>query len=286
MAGDFGRGDLAWTVLRIEPSMTRVVRSSPTARSSIERTIVPSPRRVIDQPRATWTAGSREAIRAATHVEPTGGPPERSSASARPGGRRRWRGAPAPAAWPPGRHRPRRSTRIASRSSARSTAACVWRAMRWAVVGQSFVDVASVLPAASHDRIPSRFGGGPIRGDAVDQFTGARGRCLQRGVRHLVGHAAVDLVTQPGEHRHRARGDGAGDDLGVEHGEFVLRAAAPDDHDRVEVPEPGERADRGGDVGGRRTRPAPARRRPTTGTRARSIRVRAGSRARRRCRRW
>ena len=40
--GDVVGATWCWTVLRIEPSMTRVVSSSPTARSSIERTMVPS----------------------------------------------------------------------------------------------------------------------------------------------------------------------------------------------------------------------------------------------------
>ncbi len=237
--------------------------------------MVPSPRRVIDQPRADLDGRVEGGDPGGDDVEPTGGPPERRPRALAAGGRRRWRGVFQPAAWRAGPTRPRRSTRIASRSSARSTAACVWRAMRWAVVDRSLVDVASVPPAPSHDRVPSRFGRGPIRGDAVDELTGTCGRCLQRGVRHLVGHAAVDLVTQPGEHRHRAGGDGAGDDLGVEHGEFVLRAAATDDHDGVEVPEPGERARSRRRRWPTRTRPAPARRRRTTGIRGRSIRVRA-----------
>ena len=42
-----------------------------------------------------------------------------------------------------------------------------------------------------------------VAGDGLNERAGTSGRCLQRRVGHLVGHAAVDLVAEPGEHRHR-----------------------------------------------------------------------------------
>ena len=61
----------------------------------------------------------------------------------------------------------------------------------------------------------------------------------------LVGDAPVDLVAEAGEHGPAGRGDRARDQLGVEHGQFVLGSAATDDDDRVEVAATAERADAG-----------------------------------------
>ncbi len=60
------------------------------------------------------------------------------------------------------------------------------------------------------------FGGG----DQADQVLGDRGRGLQRGVGDLVGDTAVDLVADPGEHRHRCPGDRVRD-VGVIEGDQV-----------------------------------------------------------------
>jgi hypothetical protein len=77
--------------------------------------------------------------------------------------------------------------------------------------------------------------GGHVGPDVVDQRRRARGRRLQRGVRHLIGDAAVDLVAQAGEHGHRGSDDRPRDHLGVEGGELVARPSAADEHDRIEA---------------------------------------------------
>ena len=118
---------------------------------------------------------------------------------------------------------------------------------------------------------------------------GARRGRLQRGVGHLVGHAAVDLVAEPGEHGHRRGGDRPGDRLGIERGQLVAGAAAADDDDHVEAAPlgvPRQRLDRPGH---------PARRvgsldrgvgEDDVEPEAAALRARRGSRARPRCRRW
>ena len=67
------------------------------------------------------------------------------------------------------------------------------------------------------------------------QYAGGGGRRLAAGVRDLVGNAAVDLVSDPGQHRHRHLRDGAGHDLAVERGEVAARPAAANEDDGVEV---------------------------------------------------
>ncbi len=94
------------------------------------------------------------------------------------------------------------------------------------------------------DRCPPLFGLVPVGRHPLDQRAGAGRRRLQRRVRDLVGDAAVDLVTEAGEHRQRARRDREGDRLGVERCEFVACPAAADDDDGVEVAAGDERADR------------------------------------------
>ena len=137
--------------------------------------------------------------------------------------------------------------RMARRSSARSTAAWVRRAIRWAVSDRSVVAAVERVAALAHDRRERRLGVGAVAGGAGDQFAGARGRGLERGVGDLVGDAAVDLVAEPGEHGDRRRRDRPGDALGVEHGEFVAGAAATDDDERVEIDAPRQRGDGRGD---------------------------------------
>ena len=85
------------------------------------------------------------------------------------------------------------------------------------------------------DARPHRVGALQEPGDALHQRRGTRSGGLQRGVRHLVGDAAVDLVTEPGEHRQRRGGDGHRDGLGVERGQFATTATTADEHERVEV---------------------------------------------------
>ena len=50
-----------------------------------------------------------------------------------------------------------------------------------------------------------------------------------------VGDAAVDLVPEPGEHRHGTHGDRERDRLGVERRQLVARSATSDDDDTVEI---------------------------------------------------
>ena len=101
-----------------------------------------------------------------------------------------------------------------------------------------------------------------VRADPFDQGAGARGGGLEGGVGDLVGDAPVDLVAEAGEHGETGRGDGAGDQLGVEHGELVLRSAATDHDDRVEVARGGPAWRSRRPPSTRRTRPGPARRTP------------------------
>ena len=63
----------------------------------------------------------------------------------------------------------------------------------------------------------------------------ARGRGLAGVVRDLVGHAAVGLVPDARDDRHRHRRDRAGDQLGVERREVGARPAAAGEHHGVEV---------------------------------------------------
>ena len=141
----------------------------------------------------------------------------------------------------------------------------------------------------SSDRGVALLDGVEVAGDGLDERAGARRRRLQRRVGDLVGDAAVDLVAEAGEHRHRRGGDGPGDRLGVERGQLVAGAAATDDDDDVEAAPAGvvrERTDRPADRAA--TPPAPARgcRRARAGTRSRCAPARRGSRATPRCRRW
>src|SRR5829696_7419289 len=66
----------------------------------------------------------------------------------------------------------------------------------------------------------------------------------------VVGHAAIDLVAEPGEHRDGRPGDGQGDALVVEGGQVGAGATPADDDDGVER-SAGEGAHGTGD-GGRR----------------------------------
>ena len=76
-------------------------------------------------------------------------------------------------------------------------------------------------------------------------------RGLARGVRDLVGDAAVDLVADARDHRDRHRRDRPSNELGVERREIGAgTAAAGDDHD-VDV-EAGQLAERPLDPAGRR----------------------------------
>ena len=81
------------------------------------------------------------------------------------------------------------------------------------------------------------------RVDAVDQELGRRGRRLAGLVGHQVGDAAVDLVADGRDHRHRAAGDRLGQVLLVEPAEVGARAAAAGDHDHVDAGgrQPGQR---------------------------------------------
>ena len=136
-------GVVSRTVLVIEPSTREVVRCRPGATSSIERTTLPSAPRVIDHPRASCTAGSSEADAC--------GERRRGDRMERCSQRERERSVTwtcrglephvCRSARRAGPHRTRRSTRIDNRSSDRSTAAWVRRAMRWANSDSSLVDV-------------------------------------------------------------------------------------------------------------------------------------------------
>jgi len=69
----------------------------------------------------------------------------------------------------------------------------------------------------------------------LDEQRRRGGRGLHAGVRDVVGDRTVRLVTDPGQDGDRHLGDGARDDLGVEGREVAARAAAPNDHDDVEL---------------------------------------------------
>ena len=95
---------------------------------------------------------------------------------------------------------------------------------------------------------PARDGGpravegtGERRHPGHEQLRARRGR-LGGGVGDLVGDRGVDLVADPGEHRHRARGDGPGDRLVVEGGQVRAGPAAAHEREHVE-PVGGEHAD-------------------------------------------
>ena len=72
--------------------------------------------------------------------------------------------------------------------------------------------------------------------DPVHERAGGRGGGLVGGVRHLVGHRPVDLVTDAREHRHRGAGDGPGQGLVVEHGQVGGGASAPHQQHGVDRP--------------------------------------------------
>jgi len=197
-------------VLAMDPSATTVMSSSPVTTSSTERMRRPSARRVIDQPRESWTAGStaasrsrersrRSACRSRTRSERSTTrccfSAMRDSASERTDGTR-----------------DRRSeARAASRSSERSTAAWVRRATRWARSARSKRAASQMSPARR--RMPSQ------RASAESRYAETR------------------FTRSPAQ---------AGDRLGVEHGQLVARPAAPDDDDHIEV-EAGQGAHRSGD---------------------------------------
>ena len=82
--------------------------------------------------------------------------------------------------------------------------------------------------------------------DPPHEDLGARGRRLARGVGDLVGHAAVDLVPDAGDHRDRHRRDRPRHELGVERREVGAGPAAADEHHHV-------------DSSSRRARAAPTR---------------------------
>ena len=79
--------------------------------------------------------------------------------------------------------------------------------------------------------------------DLRDEDLRAGGRRLARGVRDLVGHAAVDLVADPGEDRYRHARDLPRHLFGVERTEVGPRAAAAGEDDDVDL-EAGELAER------------------------------------------
>lgn len=96
----------------------------------------------------------------------------------------------------------------------------------------------------AQDRRERRFGVSAVAGGSCDQFAGTRGGRLEHRVGDVVGHAAIDLVAEAGEHGDRRRCDRASDRLGIEHGEFVAGPAAADHDECVEIGSPSERGDR------------------------------------------
>ena len=74
-----------------------------------------------------------------------------------------------------------------------------------------------------------------VAGHRLDECGRTGGRRLQGRVGDVVGDAAIDLVTEAGQHGDGCGGDRSGDRLGVEGRQLVARAPAPDEHDDVEA---------------------------------------------------
>ena len=174
------------------------------------------------------------------------------------------------------------SSLVASRSSARSTAACVRRAMRWARSDSEAATIDAGLRATAAI-VPRPLGRDVVGVDGVDQAAGARGRRLERGVSDLVGHAAVDLVAETGEAWIGLVTIASAIDSASNVASSLRRAA------RMTTTQSRSRPP---SVGSRRrpspppTRPARGRRRSRGGTRTRCGRSRRGSRAMPPSRRW
>ena len=61
---------------------------------------------------------------------------------------------------------------------------------------------------------------GDVLAGSIDERTSTCRRCLERCVGDIVGNAAVNLVTQSGEHWNRCLGHSLGDSLAIEHGQI------------------------------------------------------------------
>ena len=137
---------------------------------------------------------------------------------------------------------PRRWRRWPRRSSLRSTPETVARRMPWAMLlSDALASCNARLACRSMEDHTCSTCVRKAYTCSTSAAAHAVGR-LQRAVGDLVGDAAVDLVTEPGEHRQRRRGDGRGDGLVIERRQLGLRAAAADQHDDIEVVVPGQRA--------------------------------------------